>query len=642
LSRRDAFFGLHFDLHPGAQDTVLGRDITDANLDKLLTRVAPDYIQYDCKGHAGYTGYPTKIGWPSPGIVKDSLALWRRVTARHGVALCIHYSGVWDAVACEHHPEWMALGANRKPIPGITSVFGPYVDDLLIPQLREVASAYDLDGAWVDGECWAAALDYSPAALAAWRAATGHRAAPKDRTDPLWLEWKMFHRRAFEEYLRHWVAALHESHPRFQVTSNWAYTTLMPWPVGVPLDYVSGDYSPALSLDRARVEARYMANVGMPWDLLAWGFNWHPNLGHSIKKPVALMQEAAATLMHGGGFAIYYVPTRAGHVTDDIIDAAGQVADFCRARRKLCHRGDTVPQVALLLSVETQMDRSDAVFHWGGCMDELEGALHALLESHYSVDILSEWQLEPVLADYPLVVVPDSYKLAPGFRAALRNYVKAGGSLLLLGEQCARLFAADLGVKLVGEPADAVAEIGSTAGGVMNCNGAWQTVALTKAKAAGFRYPARDARKGGEVAASIAKVGKGKIAAAYGPVALNYFRCHHPVLRGFIAGLAAKLFPGPAVRIDAPSCVEIALRRTAGGKLALHLLNTAETQRADRFLTPDFVPPVGPIAVEMSVPQRPRRVLWQPDGGRLKWTWAAGKLSVTVSRLDIHGAIVVE
>ena len=161
VTRRDAFFGLHFDLHPHAEDTVLGRDITDANIDKLLIRVAPDYIQYDCKGHAGYTGYPTKVGWPSPGIVKDSLAIWRKVTARHGV-------------------------------PGITSVFGPYVDELLIPQLREAATAYDLDGAWVDGECWAAVLDYSPAAVKAWRTALCCGPAikpPKKPSDPLWLEF---------------------------------------------------------------------------------------------------------------------------------------------------------------------------------------------------------------------------------------------------------------------------------------------------------------------------------------------------------------------------------------------------------------------------------------------------------------------
>ena len=83
LSRKEAFFGLHFDLHPQKTDTELGADITEEMIEKLLHEVGPDYVQYDCKGHAGYAGYPTKVGWPSPEIKKDSLAIWRKVTRRH-------------------------------------------------------------------------------------------------------------------------------------------------------------------------------------------------------------------------------------------------------------------------------------------------------------------------------------------------------------------------------------------------------------------------------------------------------------------------------------------------------------------------------------------------------------------------------
>ena len=57
LKRKDCFFGLHFDLHPQATDTVLGRDLTDAMAEDVLHRVGPDYVQYDCKGHAGYMGF---------------------------------------------------------------------------------------------------------------------------------------------------------------------------------------------------------------------------------------------------------------------------------------------------------------------------------------------------------------------------------------------------------------------------------------------------------------------------------------------------------------------------------------------------------------------------------------------------------
>ncbi len=102
----------------------------------------PDYVQYDCKGHAGYTGYPTQVGCPSPGIVRDSLELWRKITREHGVGLYIHYSRVWDAVAVEHHPEWARVDADGKPDECMTSTFGPYVEELMIPQLKEAAAAH--------------------------------------------------------------------------------------------------------------------------------------------------------------------------------------------------------------------------------------------------------------------------------------------------------------------------------------------------------------------------------------------------------------------------------------------------------------------------------------------------------------------
>jgi len=640
LPRSQAFFGLHFDLHPNKSDTSLGADVTEENIIRLLTRVRPDFVQYDCKGHPGYTGYPTKIGWASPGIVKDSLAIWRKVTQAHGVGLYIHYSGVWDSVALEHHPEWARVDAKGNKDTNNTSVFGPYVDQLLIPQLKGVTTAYSLDGIWADGECWAASLDYSPAALAAWEKETGLKEAPKNRSDPHWLEWKMFHRRAFERYLCHWVDALHAHNPHLQITSNWMYTTLAPKPVVAKLDYLSGDYSPTLSVDRARVEARYLASTGMPWDLMAWGFNWSHGLGHSLKTSLHLQQEAAVVLMQGGGFQIYNTPTRSGYLNEDMIETLAQVAAFCRARQKISHKSRSVPQVALLLSTETQFDRSDAVFHFSGTVDEMEGALHALLELRYSVDILAEHQLQPRLREFPLVVIPDSYKLADSFKQALLEYVAQGGSLFLLGAKCAKLFEPALGVRFEGQPQQANVELATTAG-IVNANGQWQNVVPTTAKPLLYRYPTRDTRKDGAVAATITSHGKGRIAAVYGPLALAFFNCHHPYLRRFVGDTVEQLFPAPSAMLDGPPCVDVSLRLAADGRLSLHLLNLSRVQNADRFNVIDFIPTIGPLSVTLRMAEKPKAVEWIPDGGQLVWQWADGTLKVAVPQLHVHGVVAV-
>ncbi len=642
VPRKDAFFGLHFDLHPQKTDTSLGADIRVENIAALLGRVRPDYVQYDCKGHAGYAGYPTTVGWPSPGIAGDSLALWRQVTKEHGVGLYIHYSGVWDSKAIEEHPGWARVDAQGKRDPNATSVFGPYVDELLIPQLQEVTSAYDLDGLWVDGECWAAQLDYSPAALKAWRDRTGLAAAPKDRSEPHWLEWKMFHRQAFETYLTHWVDALHAHNPGLQITSNWMYTTFAPKPISAPVDFLSGDYSPSLSLDRARVEARYLASTGKPWDLMAWGFDRGRDQGWSLKSGQHLQQEAAVVLMQGGGFQVYNQPTRRGYLIPDIIEQLGQVADFCRDRQALSHKSRTIPQVALLLSETSLWDRMDRVYSpWSGEFDELEGALHVLLELHCSVDILAEHQLQPRLPEYPLVVVPDAHRLAASFQADLLEYVKAGGNLILLGAQSSRLFEPALGVRFIGEPSTVVTELATPAGPVA-VNGVWQAVEPTTAATAGFRHPTRDFRKDGAPAATITSLEKGKIAAVYGPLALAFFRGHHPGLRLFIDGLLTALFPNPIVQVEGPPTLDLALRRTPDGRLCLHLLNRSNFPVPDRYNFLSDIPAVGPIKVRLNLAAKPKDIRWMPGAKRLRWTWRDGHLETIIPSLHIHGILVVD
>ena len=162
LRRADSYFSLHFDLHPNETDTVLGRDVTDAMIENLLAKAKPDFVQYDSKGHPGWLGWPSKVGPSAPGIVKDSLEIWRRVTARRGVALYIHFSGVWDSQAVKRHPEWARLDADGKPDPNQTSTCSPYVDQLMIPSLlRPLPSTIWTEP--VDGECWAANPTTSPA-----------------------------------------------------------------------------------------------------------------------------------------------------------------------------------------------------------------------------------------------------------------------------------------------------------------------------------------------------------------------------------------------------------------------------------------------------------------------------------------------
>ncbi|MEI8198131.1 MAG: hypothetical protein WCI73_19735, partial [Phycisphaerae bacterium] len=256
LRRADAFLGIHFDFHAGADCRQIGKTVTVRMIGRMLDLVRPDYVQCDCKGHSGIASYPTKVGTPAPGFVKDPLVIWRRETARRGIALFVHYSGVWDDAALRKHSEWAAVDEKGKRSTQKTSVFGPYVDQLLIPQLLELWEKYRVEGAWVDGECWATIHDYSPRAIAAFRKQTGLRQIPRKPEDPQFQRYVEFCREGFRNYVRHWVDQLHARAPGIQLTSNWLFSSHMPEPVSADVDFLSGDYSFTDSLNSARFESR--------------------------------------------------------------------------------------------------------------------------------------------------------------------------------------------------------------------------------------------------------------------------------------------------------------------------------------------------------------------------------------------------
>lgn len=629
LRRADSYFGLHFDLHPNETDTVLGRDVTEAMIENILAKAKPDFVQYDSKGHPGWLGWPSKVGPSAPGIVKDSLEIWRRVTARRGVALYIHFSGVWDSQAVKRHPAWARLDADGKPDPNQTSTYGPYVDQLMIPQLREAATQYDLDGAWVDGECWATKPDY-PA---------GQSGLPKSSKDPGWQEFLEKNREQFRQYVRHYIDELHRTNPKFQIASNWLYSTFVPEEPTLPVDFLSGDYLGNASISTARLEARYLAQTGRPWDLMAWGFQQAQSnaIGHVHKPAVQLQQESSVVLAQSGGFQIYYVPTRAGFFDDAHVETMAAAARFCRARQQVSQKTDTIPQIGVVFSKHSLYRTANKLFGgWGKASDPARGCLDALLECNWSIDILPDWKLARIAAQYPLIVLPDWSDPGQATAHTLIAYAKAGGKLVVCGAKNAALFAPEAGVTLLGEPKDQPAFLKGAV--LANATGLWQDLQPGAAKVLAHRYPELDTRAEGRPAATAGPYGQGEIILVPGPLGANYAATHAAPLRAFLGSLIAPRFH-PKVEVQAPPTVEVVLRRK-GDQILVHLLNATNMQVAGDFATTDFVPPVGPIRLVFGK-DKPKSVTVIPDGTVLTPRLAGGSWTVEIPQLHIHSVAAV-
>ena len=646
--RADTFLGIHFDFHAGPDCTKIGANITPKMVENIIDLVHPDYLQVDCKGHAGFSSYPTKVGNQAPGFVGDPLRIWRAVTAERGVSLYMHYSGIWDSEAIRKHPDWAAINPDGKHSSTATSPFGPYADQLLIPQLRELAGEYGVDGAWVDGECWATVPDFGEASLKAFREATGIQNIPRKAGDLHWFDFQQFNREAFRKYLRHYITEVKKTNPNFEICSNWAFTDHMPEPVSAPVDFLSGDYSPENSVNSARLSGRYLMRQAKGWDLMAWSFAHVPVNGQSQwaqKTASQLQREAAVVVALGGGFQAYFRQNRDGSITPEQMPVMAEVAKFCRARQAICHHCEAVPQIALLYSTAAHYRTIGGLF--SRCdQAQISGTLQALLDSQQSVELLGEHHLTGRMAEYPLIVVPEWQYLEPKFKQELTAYANGGGHLLLIGPQSAALFEKELGVTLKGKPktGDAFAlSFNASNGDAKTEITAPQKGQCQAADLGPNAKPFGTLREGANAASwpagSSAEFGKGKVAAIYFTFSQGYSKEGSKVARLFLNDLVKQLFPNPMVEVQGSSDVDVSIARNHG-KLLVNLVNTSGPHQTTPII--QSIEPTGPIQVSIRLPAKPAKITLEPEGQSLPFTFEDGKVNVVVPKVDIHEILAVE
>ena len=645
----DRYFGLHFDFHASPEKcrgVAIGETLKTEDLEWICRELKPDFIQTDCKGHPGWTSYPTVLGNAMPRFRGDPLRLWRDVTKSFGVGLYMHYSGVVDRKYVADHPDEQTKGADGRPNGWFgTRTNGRYADELMIPQLKELAGRYGVDGAWVDGECWGACEDFDPRTVAQFQKETGvdlKGRLPDRRGLPHFDDYRAFCRELFKRYLRHYVDAVHAEYPRFRIASNWCFTDHMPEKVSANVDFLSGDVDPDDSFSSARYAARAVARQGLPWDLMSWGFRWSKFYTPGFDAPkhvVQLEQEAAAIISLGGGYQVYSHQKPDGAPAMEQVRTWKPLADFVRARRDWCFGGESVRQVAVLLSTYDRNLESAGLYHRTGCA-KIKGAVNLLCDAGHSNAIVSEFNFEKGV-DWPVVWVPELYEgLEPQTVRKLLDYVRSGGSLVLAGAKSCEVFAA------AGAPFKTVAMErgcwrGYSADG-QSFGAVTGTVALVSYDGDVLaRYTAgADAVPGRDVMAVGCRYGKGRLVAVGADLGKSYHEAVQCGLCDFVRGILVRLYR-PLVDVRrAVGILEINdLRKD--GKLLVQLVNANGRHRAMTVLTENFLPPVLDIELAVRLDHCPAVVRLQPEGRDLDFNWADGVAVVRVPRVDVHAVVEI-
>ena len=650
--REDCFFGLHFDKHATPETKEIGITYPAEIIERICKEIKPDYIQTDAKGLEGLSCYPTKVGNQAPEMKGDILRVWRDVTKKHDIPLYAHFCGVVDKECGRKHPEWSC--EELDPInhhvffgKGSMSIFGPYVDELLIPQIKELAGEYQLEGVWIDAEAIYTAVDVSENAKKAYIKEYGKKPPESDKSEN-YAEYLDFLRDSFNKYVNYYVREIKKDYPAFEICSNMSMGSSTPDEKEYDIDFCSVDLSGETAIDSVRYETRLMMNRGKPWDCMSWDYRsscGHANGYSDIKTKAQMCQEAAAVIATGGGYQIYhhmgfYKPMIFEKYAIELFKA---VSEFCRAREEFCFKAKSVPDVGVVFSTENYYKLKGKPFERGETDYEkiIMGALCGTLNTGRSVDLILTHQVKD-LSNYPILVLPETKNLEAKLKTQLLEYVKNGGTLFLAGPSSIKHFKQELCLKAIAE--------GKKGGnhnlsfcsddGVADLHGDYVVVEIDKGEVKDNLIVGEYSKTPQEIIGLfVVPYGKGKIVSSTFNVFLDYANSKNSAIRNLIE--RAITTEEYNVKIKGTRYVETVLMEKDRLRM-LNLINVSGEHGDLAVGAYDEILPIYNIGVEFSCPYRPERIVAQPEGIEIPFKYEDKKVKFTLDRLDIHTVIVAE
>lgn len=641
--RKDCFFGMHFDFHamPGE---VVARYVSHESITKMLDEAKPEYVQIDTKGHPGLSSYPTEVGNQACEIKEDMLKFWREETKKRGIPLYAHHSGLFDMKVIEQHPDWAAINEDGVASESFMSVFSPYTEEFLIPQLKELAGKYDLDGVWVDGESWGTLPDYGIYAKKAWKEKTGLDTLPK-RGEEGHAEYCKFVRDGYEDHIQKYITAVKAEYPDFQMTSNWVYSHCITTKPRVNVDFISGDYSCSNSVNSARHIGRGMVTSGIPWDLMAWGQNakvgmWD-EVDRTVKEYEQYCQEAAVNIALGGGFEFFnIIYGGGGYIQEWAIPRWKKVAEFCKERKELCWKSKIVPEIAVAYN-EVYENNNEKLIEAGKYYSSgVASWILALQNNGYSTSMLKEYQIaEENIDAYKVIVVPEGDGWRDDTIASLKAYAKKGGKLIVEGKS-AKYFEDVSGVSTDStEEAKLMFVDGGESIGSLRTT--YYNMSSDTAKQIQDVYEWNYYYEPEKMLGVYESLNEnGNIFTIAFDLSGAYKTNQTAGLNGFVKKLIENTGFEPVAKVSGSTYVDVTTAAKEGN-LLVNLVNLSGSHDRTGVRTFTEVPPLHDIEVSVKCGEKPKKITLEPEGKKLKFSWDGKRATVKIDKLHIHSVVKV-
>jgi len=106
-------------------------------------------------------------------------------------------------------------------------------------------------------------------------------------------------------------------------------------------------------------------------------------------------------------------------------------------------------------------------------------------------------------------------------------------------------------------------------------------------------------------------------------------------------GIVNKLFPNPIVEVKGSKLVHVTVN-DLNNKLAINLINAGGNYNSDKVYTYDELLPITDLNLKIRLPQKPLKIVQQPENKVLPFTYSNGVATLKVPVLGVHSILMVQ
>lgn len=667
---------VHLDFHvPEFPPEAIRRFDPDAFVEHLQ-RGRVNMVALFAKCHFGNCYYDTAIGHRHAGLDCDFLMETATRCRERGIRTLAYYSLCWEKRAWDENPDWRAVNAEGKVVGGESGAWGAvcmnsgYKDGLVMPQLREIADRYPVDGFFLDIPFTLFGHDverlcYCATCRHKWKVELGIDLTPQT---PLRTRQRLL-MRTVEQYLQEIRQIIDETNPALVLCVNQVAKPVFNrrvkelCEIGVwesqprPGDYLGHSF--AARLGRNDI-----------CDLQIMTVRFHEGWGDLTLKPTPqLTTECAAMIGNGAVCNVGDQVNVDGTLQPPVYDALGESFGLVQRMEPVLRGAESVRHAMALLPVmdpELPFHAAFADAVSSRTLPPWRGVHKLLVESHIQVDLGYSVFAED-LSPFPLVILPGPGGYPREVIERLSAYVRGGGTLVAVGDALLRDGRHELedlfGIEYVEPFACARPEaqaihfvprepLRSATGGMplqfrgqaykVRLRGGDELAAIHLPQAP-YQPPHRAFRsKFGPAMrerspfpfATRHRFGKGTAVYIAGDIFGVYWRTNHPWLRSFMETLLRYVDPTMPYEIDASGSIEANLMRR-DGDLLLNLVHYAPGHAGDAraIASIERVEPAHNIACRVRC-GRVGGVVVEPEGEHVAFEHVDGVCSFNVPRIE--------